>query len=37
MLLLSLVLYNCVSAAYVGLKHELAYSCVAFEPVSYVS
>jgi len=35
LLLISLVLYNCVSAAYVGLKHELAYSCVAFEPVSY--
>jgi hypothetical protein len=30
-----MVLYSCVSAAYVGLKHELAYSCVAFEPVSY--
>lgn len=34
-LLISLILYNCMSAAYVGLKHELAYSCVAFEPVSY--
>lgn len=35
LLLISLVLYNCISSAYVGLKHELAYSCVAFEPVSY--
>jgi hypothetical protein len=35
LLLISMVLYNCVSAAYIGLKHELAYSCVAFEPVSY--
>jgi len=35
LLLISTVLYTCVSAAYIGLKHELAYSCVAFEPVSY--
>jgi len=35
LLIISTVLYSCISAAYIGLKHELAYSCVAFEPVSY--
>jgi hypothetical protein len=28
LLLISIVLYSCISAAYVGLKHELAYSCI---------
>lgn len=35
LLLIAVVLRNCVSAAYVGLRHEVAYSCVGFEPVSY--
>jgi len=35
LMLISLVLWNCLQAAYIGLKHELAYSCVAFEPISY--
>jgi len=34
-LLLSLILWNCVDAAYVGLKHQVAYSAIGFEPVSY--
>jgi len=29
LMLISLVLWNCLQAAYIGLKHELAYSCVA--------
>jgi hypothetical protein len=29
LLVISMVLYNCMSAATIGLKHELAYSCVA--------
>ncbi len=36
-LLISIVLYNCTQAAWVGMRHELAYSAIAFEPVSYNS
>lgn len=35
LLVIMMVLYMCLSAAFVGLKHELAYSCVAVEPISY--
>lgn len=37
LLVIGLVLHMCLSAAWIGLKHELAYSCVAIEPISYNS
>jgi len=35
LLLIGVVLYNCINASYVGMKHNLAFSAVAFEPLSY--
>lgn len=36
-MLVVVVLYQCLTASYTGLRHKLAYSAIVFEPVSYNS
>jgi len=35
LLLLSIVLWHCVQAGWLGMRHSLAFSAIGFEPVSY--
>lgn len=36
-MLVVIVMYQCLTASYTGLRHKLAYSAIVFEPVSYNS